>query len=119
MVSFAEETEAPVTELNWSDVKGLLDQLGLEGDFVDFDEISIKMWLPADLKEVELPDKYKEHGTIGYYETGEDAEFLDGVKDGGLEYRDSLVRNYVEKIAVFPGWIEVTFKTGAEAVVEL
>ena len=46
-------------------------------------------------------------------------EFLEGLKDGGLEYRDSLVRNYVEKIAVFPGRIEVTFKTGAEAVVEL
>ena len=62
----ATEAEAPV-ELKWEDGEKFLEQTGLKGDFVTFDEIAIKMWMPEDLLETELTDEDKEDGYIGYY----------------------------------------------------
>ena len=47
MASFAEETEAQVTELNWEAVEPIMEAIGIEGDFVTFDEVAVKMWLPS------------------------------------------------------------------------
>ena len=59
MASFAEETEAQVTELNWEAVEPIMEAIGVEGDFVTFDEVAVKMWLPSVLDEVELTDEDK------------------------------------------------------------
>ncbi len=64
-VSFAEaETEA--VEMNWEDVAPYVES-ELKGRFVTFDEIAAKMWIPEELKEVELTDDDVEQGFIGYF----------------------------------------------------
>ena len=74
----AEETEATeaaaeVVELNWSEIEGQIKESGIEGDFVTFDQIAMKVWVPSVLKEVELTEEDVENGYIGYYATDDQA----------------------------------------------
>lgn len=61
--AFAEETP----ELNWSDFEPALEAGGVAGQFYNFDEVSVKMWLPEGLNPAELTDEDKENGYIGYF----------------------------------------------------
>ena len=69
----AEEPAAETTELNWSDVEGQIEESGIEGEFVTFDQIAMKVWVPSVLKEVELTEEDVEKGYIGYYATDDQA----------------------------------------------
>ena len=60
-VAMAEDT------LSWENVAETAAQI--EGEFHTFDEIAVKIWIPAVLKEAELADEYKEAGYIGYFVT--------------------------------------------------
>jgi hypothetical protein len=102
-VCFAGETEAPVTELSWSDVEGYLDQLGIEGDFVSFDEIAMKMWLPDNLKEVELTDEDKEEGFIGYFESTDDSEEQSAVSVVYVDLDGMDILDYADQLAGMDG----------------
>ena len=102
-VCFAGETEAPVTELNWSDVEGYLDQLGIEGDFVSFDEIAMKMWLPDNLKEVELTDEDKEEGFIGYFESTDDSDEQSAVSVVYVDLDGMDIMDYADQLAGMDG----------------
>ena len=102
-VCFAGETEAPVTELNWSDVEGYLDQLGIDGDFVSFDEIAMKMWLPDNLKEVELTDEDKEEGFIGYFESTDDSEEQSAVSVVYVDLDGMDILDYADQLAGMDG----------------
>ena len=102
-VCFAGETEAPVTELNWSDVEGYLDQLGIEGDFVSFDEIAMKMWLPDNLKEVELTDEDKEEGFIGYFESTDDSDEQSAVSVVYVDLDGMDILDYADQLAGMDG----------------
>lgn len=62
-VSFAEET----VTINWSDVEEIVEASGVKGSFVTLDEIAVKMWMPDDLKPMELTDEDKDAGFIAYY----------------------------------------------------
>ncbi len=64
-------TESAVMELNWSDVEEQLAEV--DADFVTFDEISVKMWVPSVLEPVELTDEDREEGYIGYFETADES----------------------------------------------
>lgn len=59
--------EEPV-QVNWSDTfEAAIAAGNVEGDFVTFDEIAIKFWLPAELKAAELTDEDVENGFIGFF----------------------------------------------------
>lgn len=107
MTAFAAETEAPVTELNWSDVEEALEQSGIEGDFVTFDEIAMQMWLPYDLEDVELTDEDKEAGFIGYFETAEDAEDKAAVSVVYVDMSGMDLSEYAEQLAEIDGVSEI------------
>ena len=111
MASFAEETEAQVTELNWEAVEPILEAIGIEGDFVTFDEVAVKMWLPAILDEVELTDEDNEAGYIGYYETGEDAESEAAVSVVYVDLGGMELSEYAEKVAEEDGVSDVEMAT--------
>ena len=64
LFSFAAMAE----EINWADIEPTIAASGVEGNFVTFDEISVKIWLPSDLKPVELSDDDKAQGYIGYFQ---------------------------------------------------
>ena len=46
-----------------------------EGQFVAFDEIAVKVWMPVDFQAVELSDDDKASGYIGYFAKGEEGAF--------------------------------------------
>lgn len=58
-----------MTELNWTEVEEQIKEAGIEGDFVAFDEIAVKMWMPSVFQAVELDDEEKEDGAIACYMT--------------------------------------------------
>ena len=65
-LSFAALAEAD-NEVNWSDVEGTLEEAGVTGEFVTFDQIAVKIWIPEGLEAVELTDEDVENGYIGYF----------------------------------------------------
>ena len=83
-----------VPELNWADVEADAQKADANGEFVTFDEIHLKMWVPSVLKEQELTDEDIADGCYGYFE-GEDGE-------SGLTvyyYDDLTIEEYAEEIA--------------------
>ena len=63
-------------EVNWNDYFGpAVEAAGVEGEFVTFDEIAVKIWLPSQLQAVELTDEDRQKGYIGYF-TSEDGATL-------------------------------------------
>ncbi len=76
--AMADETEA-AEGIYWTDeIQEMLEAQGITGDFVTFDEIAVKMYVPDVLQEVELTDEDREAGYIGYFST-EDQEAQVGV----------------------------------------
>ncbi len=65
---------AEVMELNWADVAGVEEAKELidSGEFVVFDEIACKFWVPSVLEAQELTDEDTEEGYIGYFTTEEE-----------------------------------------------
>lgn len=55
------------TEINWDDLKDQAAETIAKGDFVEFDEIAIKMWMPTVLAATELTDDDRDQGYIGYF----------------------------------------------------
>lgn len=96
-----EETEVTTAaiELNWSDfeeeVAGSTD---ISGDFVVFEEVSAKMFLPDIFEAQELTEEDIEKHFIGYFTMGDDAHI--GVQLGDMdgmgldEYADMIATEY-------------------------
>ena len=53
--------------LNWSDFEPILSESGVNGEFVTFDEIAVKIWIPEGFNPIELADEDREKGFIGCY----------------------------------------------------
>lgn len=65
--------EAAANELNWEDVAEAVEEAGWEGDFVSFDEIAVKMYVPDALQMTELTDEDRESGYIAYFMTEDES----------------------------------------------
>ncbi len=82
----------------------------IEGEFHTFDEIAVKIWIPAVLKEVELTDEDKEKGQIGYFETEDKANAV-GVQYVNMngtsldEYKAILLESGIEENTIEPGTV--------------
>ena len=91
----AEQTGA--IEINWADIEAQGAETIAQGEFVNFDEIAVKMWMPTALAAVELTDDDKAQGYIGYYqpEDGSAAIAVMYVDANGMtlaEYKDQLTQ---------------------------
>ena len=53
------------TELNWDEIAPIIEQSGVAGDFVTFDEIAVKIWIPEGMNSVELAQEDIDKGFIG------------------------------------------------------
>ena len=60
-------------EITWEQVAPMLEAGNVTGEFVSFDEIAVKIFIPTGLNAVELTDADKEEGYIGYF-SAEDGE---------------------------------------------
>lgn len=82
-------------EINWADLEEQGAAIIAQGEFVNFDEIAVKMWMPNVLTAVELTDDFKAQGCIGNYQTADGSTaiavvYLDA---GGMtldEYKERL-----------------------------
>lgn len=82
--------EAAANELNWEDVAEAVEEAGWEGDFVSFDEIAVKMYVPDALQMTELTDEDRESGYIAYFMTEDEsaAASVMYVDAGGMELEE-------------------------------
>ena len=62
-------------EITWEQVAPMLEANGITGDWATFEEIAVKIFVPAGLNAVELSDEDKASGYIGYFEA-EDGEAI-------------------------------------------
>ena len=105
--AFATEAEPEQTgaiEINWADLEEQGAETIAQGDFVTFDEIAVKMWMPNALAAVELTDDDKAQGYIGYYqpEDGSAAIAVMYVDADGMtldEYKEDVVINGMEAVS--------------------
>ena len=82
-------------EVAWEQVAPLLEASGLTGEFVTFDEIAVKVFIPEGMTAVELSDEDRQKGYIGYFGTEEgDAIAIQYVDVNGMELAD-----YAAKVA--------------------
>lgn len=88
--------EAAANELNWEDVAEAVEEAGWEGDFVSFDEIAVKMYVPDALQMTELTDEDRESGYIAYFMTEDEsaAASVMYVDADGMELEE--YRTYLE-----------------------
>ena len=61
------------TEVNWDKFQEEAAETVAKGDFVSFDEISVKMWVPTVLTAVELSEEEQEEGYIAYFMTEDES----------------------------------------------
>ena len=54
-------------EVNWADIEPTISAYGLEGDFVTFDEVAVKIWIPSSMQQLELTEEDVEQGFIAYF----------------------------------------------------
>ena len=82
-------------EITWDQVSPQLEAAGVTGDFVTFDEISVKVFIPTGAKAAELSDEDKANGFIGYFtdESG-DAIAVQYVNVEGMD-----LETYAAKVA--------------------
>ena len=76
-------------EITWDQVLPIVEQAGLTGEFVTFDEIAVKIFVPDFMSAVELTDEDREKGYIGYFASEEgDAIAVQYVNLDGMELAD-------------------------------
>lgn len=73
---------ALAVDVNWADLQEQGAELIAKGDFVTFDEIAVKMWVPTAFTAVELGDEDKEAGYIAYFMTEDQSAAI------GVQYVD-------------------------------
>ena len=61
--AFAEEE---TTVMNWKDAEKTMKKAGIKGDFVTFDEVEVKRWLPDLFQPVDLTQEDRDSGYIAY-----------------------------------------------------
>ena len=79
-------------EISWDQVESVLTEKGINGEFVTFDQIAVKIWIPEGMAAVEeeLPEGY-----IGYYA----AEDGDAVAVQYVDVEGMDLNTYAEQLA--------------------
>jgi len=82
-------------EISWEQVEPLLTENGINGEFVTFDQIAVKVWIPEGMAAVEgMPENY-----IGYFATEDgDAVAVTYVNVEGMD-----LNTYAEQVAANGG----------------
>lgn len=96
--AFAEDI--PSASVSWEEVEPTVIENGWEGEFVNLDQVGLKIWLPSGLEEIELSEEdIEEYGFIAYF-TNEDETTSLGVtlNEAGTTFEDYL--EYLKEIEV-------------------
>ena len=98
--------EAPA--LNWEDFKTILTEAGVTGEFVTFDEIAVKIWIPEGMNAVELTQEDIDKGFIGYFAPEDQSASLSVVY---VDTDGMTLEEYGENLANMEGVTEIEFGT--------
>ena len=82
-------------EVSWEQFAPLLEENGITGDFVTFEEIAVKVFIPTGMNAVELSEEDKAAGIIGYFAT-DDGEAI-GVQYVNVDGMD--LETYAAQVA--------------------
>lgn len=69
LFSLAALAEENAQSYVWSDYENLIDKLGAEGGFYEYEELGFKVWIPAALPQWELSEEQVESGWIDVFAT--------------------------------------------------
>jgi hypothetical protein len=91
-----EETAADITELDWAEMKEVLDQADITGNFVSFDDAGMRVWIPDLYEETELTDEDIQNEYLGWYvseeqDDGEYGQIGVGLYDMGADSIDEYI----------------------------
>ena len=86
-------------EINWEQVSPQLEAAGVTGDFVTFDDIAVKVFIPTGVNAVELSDEDKSKGYIGYFTDGSD----DAIAVQYVDVEGMDLETYAAKVAEVGG----------------
>ena len=92
------------TELNWDEIAPIIEQSGVAGDFVTFDEIAVKIWIPSDLQPAELTDEDRSNGFIGYFADAEQTASLSVVY---VDVSGMSIEDYTAQLNEMEGVAEI------------
>ena len=94
--------------LNWEDFEPILTEAGVDGEFVTFDEIAVKIWIPEGMNAVELTQEDIDKGFIGCYMPD------DGSASMSVVYVDTdsmTLEEFGENLANLEGVTEIEYGT--------
>lgn len=100
---------ALANELVWAgEVEEAASQI--DGEFQTFDEIAVKIWMPAVLQRVELSDEDKEAGYIGYFMPEDQSaaiavQYVDMNGTSLEDYKAKLIENGIEESSIEAGTV--------------
>ena len=86
-------------EIIWEQVSPQLEAAGVTGDFVTFDDIAVKVFIPTGVNAVELSDEDKSKGYIGYFTDGSD----DAIAVQYVDVEGMDLETYAAKVAEVGG----------------
>lgn len=76
-------------DITWEQVAPMLEEAGITGEFVTFDEIAVKIFVPDGMAAAELTDEDRQNGYIGYFAAEDgDAIAIQYVDLNGMELAD-------------------------------
>jgi hypothetical protein len=96
-----EETATESTDFVWAEMKEVLDEAEITGDFVSFDDAGLKVWIPDLYEETELTDEDIENEYLGWYvseeqEDGVVGQIGIGLYDMGVDSIDEYIEALIE-----------------------
>ena len=96
-------------EVNWADTFGPAIEAGnVKGEFVTFDEIAVKIWIPEGLQAVELSEEDKANGYIGYFTESTDNATVAVVY---ADVNGMSIEDYAAQVQQIEGVTEVEMAT--------
>lgn len=94
--------------LNWADFEPILEESGVAGEFVTFDEIAVKIWIPEGMNAVELSEEDVEQGFIGCFAPDDQSAQLSVVY---ADVSGMTLEEYGETLSSTEGVTEVEYGT--------
>ena len=98
--------EAPA--LNWEDFEPIMEASGVTGEFVTFDEVAVKIWIPEGMNAAELTQEDIDKGFIGYFAPEDQSASLSVVY---VNTDGMTLEEYGEALAAQEGVTEIEFGT--------
>lgn len=95
---FASDTDAePVkvdeSSLNWEDAEAKIDAAEMDGDYIIYDDIAARLWVPVTMKDAEITEEQEDEG---YIDAFEDSTYNGGFSVVLLDSEEMTLETYEE-----------------------